>query len=92
MVIGKSPIARQAGVLREQALDVILAMRPVGVPRDLALLPGGQRLVEVTQRAFRLAVQRLGLLGQVDATAGPRQCPQLFGLPSISDRGFSNSR
>jgi hypothetical protein len=80
MVVGKGPVACQAGEFGEQLVDVVLAMRPVRVPRHLALLPGRQVLVEIAQRRIRLAVQRLGLLRHVHAGVGLRHRAKLFRL------------
>ena len=45
-----------------------------------AFLPGRQRLVEVFQQGIGLAVQPLGLFGDVHRGIGAGQCPQFFSL------------
>ena len=80
MVIGKIPVPRQRGELGEQGVDIVFAMRSVGVPCHLAFLPGGQTLVEVAQQRFGLAVQRHRFLFDIHLAIGPRHGAQLFGL------------
>ena len=59
-VIGKVPVAGQGRVLGEQLVDVIAAMRTVGVTRHLAFPPGRQILVEILKKLRRFGIQRAG--------------------------------
>ena len=81
MVVGKVAVAGQRRELGEQRVDVVVAMRPVGVPRDLAFPPGRQVLVEVAQqrrrpccRARRPPSRRPSPRSPAPARAVPRPC------------------
>ena len=80
MIFGKVPVPRQRREFGEQGIDVILAMRTVGVPRHLTFLPGGQTLVEVAQQRFGLAVQGHRFLFHIHLAIGPRHGAQFFRL------------
>jgi hypothetical protein len=88
MVVGKVAVARQRCEFGEQGVDVILAMGPVGVPRDLTFLPGCQRLVEVAQHLRGLLVKRDGLLLDIHPVVGAGHGPKFLGLAFDLGQGF----
>ena len=75
------------------AVDVVEAMRPLRMARDLRLLPGRQFGVEVRQRLRRLGLEPLDLVGDgggiVAAACSARSSST---LASSSATGFSKSR
>ena len=80
VIVGEIAVPGQRRVFAEQRLDVVAAMRPVGVTRDLAFTPGRQVLVEVAQQSVGLLVQRAGLFLDIHALARAGHRAQLFGL------------
>ena len=58
VVVGEVAVAGERGPFAEQAVDVVLAVRPVGVARDLRLPPGIEVAVEVVEQRRGLLVER----------------------------------
>jgi hypothetical protein len=55
-------------------------MRPFGMARDQRLAPGIKLAIKIAQHLLGLAVQRRGLLFQIDPLALAGQRAQLLGL------------
>ena len=56
-VLGEVAVAGQRDEILDQGGDVVEAVRPVGMPRDLRLLPGRELGVGIDQRLVRLLLQ-----------------------------------
>ena len=69
LIVAEIAVAGQGREITEQALDVVDAMRPVGMAGDLHLLPGGKCLVEVAQGIARTLFQPVDLVGDIDRLA-----------------------
>ena len=69
LVLAEIAVAGEWREIAEQALDVVDAVRPVGVARHLHLLPGRQRLVEFAQRIAGTLLEPGDLIGDVDRLA-----------------------
>ena len=80
VIVGEIAISGQRRVFTEQRLDIVAAMRPVGVTRHLAFTPGRQGLVKIAQHRVGLAVQRTGLFLDIHALACAGHRAQLLRL------------
>ena len=80
MVVGKVAVAGQGGEFGKQSLDIVAAMRSVGMARHLAFAPGRQGLVQIAQHHIGLAVQRRRLFLDIHVLVATRHRPQLFRL------------
>ena len=56
-VLGEVAVAGQRREILDQRIDVVEAMRPVGMARDLRLLPGRELGIGVDERLMRLLLQ-----------------------------------
>ena len=80
-ILAELPVAGQRGEFGKERLDVILAMRPLRMPRHLAFAPGCQLAVEVLEHRRGLAVERIGLFVHIHRiVALPGNGPQLLCL------------
>src|SRR6478735_124523 len=57
--------------------DIILEMRPVGMPRDLRLLPGSELGISVAKQLVRLCLELRNLCIYIDVVGAGRGFPQL---------------
>src|SRR5690606_20492381 len=69
LVVAKLAVAGQRCEVGEQSLDVVEAMGPVRMARDLHLLPWRQGLVDVAKRIARALFQSCDLVGDIDGLA-----------------------
>ena len=66
VVLAETAVAGQRGEIREQPVDVVQAVRPVGMARDLHLLPGRERAVEIAQHIGRALLHACDFVGEID--------------------------
>ncbi len=86
LIFRKGAVAGQRREILDQLFDVIEAMRPVGVPRDLHLLRRCQLAVYAAQLAVDLILQLANLIGDVNASAVGNMA-QLFNLSGFQVSG-----
>ena len=80
VVIGKVTVARQGSVFLKQLLNVIFAMRPVGVAGHLAFAPWCQLGVKLFQHVTGFFVQSFGLRLNIHILIVTAHRAQLFSL------------
>jgi hypothetical protein len=86
-VVPVGPIAGERRVVLEQAGDVVGEMRPLGLARDLGLLPGRQLGIGLAQQALGAGFEPADLLRQVELVAAAAQVAQLLDLAfQLADR------
>ena len=92
VVLAELAVAGEGDEIGDQGCDVVEAMRPLRMARDLRLLPRRQLGVEVAQRLRRLGLEPADLVG--DAAPLPAACIARSSstLASSSATGFSKSR
>jgi hypothetical protein len=78
-VVAERAIARERRVVGEQRFDVVAEVRPLGMPRDLRLLPGREFGVGLTQELVRATLEPRDLVAEVEL-AVLRQMTQLLDL------------
>ena len=78
-VLGEGAVAGERHELVDQPGNVVEAMRPLGMPRDLHLLPGRQLRVALADEPLHLRFEPPDLLGDVEP-AVVRQAAQLVDL------------
>ena len=61
-ILGELAVAGHGREIADQATDVVAAMRPLGVPGDLGLLPRIELVVEVLERLLRLVLKAADFL------------------------------
>jgi len=87
-VVPERPIARERGIVLEQARDVVGKVRPLGMTRDLGLLPAVELGVSLPEQLLGAGLETLDLLGEVDLAA-VREVAQLLDLAfELADRFF----
>ncbi len=87
LVLAELAVAGERGEFGDQALDEVVEMRPLRMPRDQRLLPRRQVQIEVGQRLRRLVLDLPDLLGDIGARG--RKRPQLVDLGvELGDRLF----
>ena len=93
LVLGEVAVAGQRREVLDQGVDVVEAMRPLGMARDLRLLPGRELGVGVDQRLLRLLLELRDLVGDRDRAVVACRCARSSAtLLSSSAIGFSKSR
>ena len=91
LILAEIAVAAERHEIVEQRVDIILEVRPLGMARDLGLLPRRQRGIGARAAARRSCLEPLDLGGDVDVAAlgGRAQ----FGDARFELRdGFSKSR
>ena len=68
-IFGESAIARKRREFRDQAGDVIAAMRPFGMARELDLLPRRELGIGLPQQPIDLVLEPLDLIGNIEIAA-----------------------
>src|SRR6202043_3686781 len=80
LVLAELAIARERREIGHQRTDVVEAVGPFGMARDLGLLPGRQLGIEVFQRLQRLRLEPHDLLADRDAVAARLDRAQFLDL------------
>ena len=80
LVVRKVPVSGKRRIFGEQRFDIVLAMRPVGMARNLALPPGVQAFVQLGQHVGRFLVKRGRFHFYIHLLVGARQSAQFFRL------------
>ena len=80
VVVGEVAVAGERGPLGEQVVDVVLAVRPLGVAGDQGLPPGVEAAVEVVEQGRGLAVEGLRLVLDVHLGVLAGEGAKLLGL------------
>ena len=89
LVLAELSVAGERLEIGDEAGDVVLCVRPVGMAGDLRLLPGRQPGIDAGERVARLALERRDLVGDRDAVGARLQPPQLLDLAfEVGDRLF----
>ena len=85
-ILGKCAVAGERHEFGDQPADVIEAMRPLGMPGHLDLLPRRQARIGLAQQPVGAALQAPDLVGDVEF-AGRREPAQLLDLAfELGDR------
>jgi hypothetical protein len=85
-VVAERPVACERRVVLEQAGDVVGEMRPLGMARDLGLLPGVELGVGLPEQLLRPGLEAGDLVGEVEVAA-VREVAQLLDLAfQLADR------
>jgi len=88
-VLGEVAVARKRREVRDQRVHIVEAMRPIGMPRHLGLLPRRELGVGVDQRLLRLVLELRHLFGDGRGTIVAVDRPELGDLAfELGDRLF----
>ena len=87
-VLAVEPVAGERREILDQRLGIVLEMRPVGVARDLGLLPGGELGVGLRQQLGGAALEPDDLVGDVELAAVGEQAQLLDLALELEDRLF----
>src|SRR6185437_1520951 len=86
-VLGEGAVARERREIGDQPVDDVEPVRPVGMTRDLHLLPRRQPGIDLVQLPVELGLEPLYLVGDVEI-GRVRQMPQLLDLVFELGDGF----
>ena len=80
VIVRKVAITRQRREFSEERVDIIAAVRPVGVARHLAFLPARQLAIKALKHHRRLGIKRRRLVSHVHLRIRARERTQFLGL------------
>jgi hypothetical protein len=85
-VVAEDAVAREGRIVVEQRGDVVAEMRPLGMARDLGLLPGRELGIGLAQQLLGARLEAGDLLRQIEVAA-IGQMAQLLDLAfQLADR------
>jgi hypothetical protein len=68
-IVAERAVAGERGIILEQPGDVVGEVRPLGVARDLGLLPGVELGIGLAQQPFGAPLEPRDLVGEVEVAA-----------------------